>query len=340
MSEGIFDVYGFDAKDGNLLSQRIPMDIAETVNKGVLRQGGQAAGGRVRFFTNSMTIAYRVEFAEANRSTCLSACATYGFDLYTSDETGKETFIHAFRPTENELSHCTFVSVCDRSKSWDKEKASKGMFYTMNMPCFAEISKLYIGLDKDCILRAGKQYINSKPAVFYGSSITHGAAACRPGNTYEALISQKYNLNYVNLGFAGHVLGEQTMAQYIAGREMSMFICDYDHNASTDRLRQTHYPFYEIIREKHPDIPYIMISKPDFRSDPKANGVRRSVIKTSYEKAKENGDKKVYFIDGETLFEGDFCMSCTIDGVHPNDLGFYRMAQVIGKVVAEAMGLE
>ena len=63
-------------------------------------------------------------------------------------------------------------------------------------------------------------------------------------------------------------------------------------------------------------------------------------MKVEIDKAKENGDKKVYFIDGETLFEGDFCMSCTIDGVHPNDLGFYRMAQVIGKVVAEAMGLE
>ena len=47
----------------------------------------------------------------------------------------------------------------------------------------------------------GKQYIYDKPIIFYGSSITHGAAPSRPGNTYETLISQKYNLNYANLGF-------------------------------------------------------------------------------------------------------------------------------------------
>lgn len=69
----------------------------------------------------------------------------------------------------------------------------------------------------------------------------------------------------------------------------------------------------------------------------KANAKRRDVIRTSYEKARENGDENVYFIDGETFFEGDYCMSCTVDGTHPNDLGFYRMAEKIGKVLEEVM---
>ena len=88
------------------------------------------------------------------------------------------------------------------------------------------------------------------PVVFYGSSITHGAAAGRPGNTYENFISQKYNLDYVNLGFAGQAKGEVNMAEYIAGLRMCAFVCDYDHNApDADYLEKTHYRFYEIIRE-------------------------------------------------------------------------------------------
>ena len=59
----------------------------------------------------------------------------------------------------------------------------------------------------------------------------------------------------------------------------------------------------------------------------------------SYEKAKSLGDENVYFIDGQTLFDGEFYDSCTSDGCHPNDIGFIRMADKIGAVVAKAMNL-
>lgn len=82
-----------------------------------------------------------------------------------------------------------------------------------------------------------------------------------------------------------------------------------------------------------------MVTRPDFRNNTKDGEKRRNVIRSSYEKAREQGDKNVYFIDGETFFEGDYCMSCTVDGTHPNDLGFYRMAEKIGCVLAGVMEL-
>lgn len=198
------------------------------------------------------------------------------------------------------------------------------------------MTKLYIGIKAGSKLTGGKKYVNTKPVIFYGSSITHGAAASRPGNIYETFISQKYNLNFVNLGFSGKAKGEVEMAEYIAGREMEAFVCDYDHNAKrVDHLRDTHYRFYEIIRQKHPDIPYIMISSPNTRRKCDKNvsddwEERRAVIIESYEKARNAGDENVYFIDGHTLLEGEHVMSCTVDEGHPNDLGFYRMAKIIG----------
>ena len=59
-----------------------------------------------------------------------------------------------------------------------------------------------------------------KPVIFYGSSITHGAAASTPGYTYENLIAQKYNMTYVNLGFAGNAKAEDAMCDYIAKRPL------------------------------------------------------------------------------------------------------------------------
>ena len=212
--------------------------------------------------------------------------------------------------------------------------------YTLNTPHYSEVKSLSIGIAKGSRLGKGKQYGNRKPVVFYGSSITHGAAAGRPGNTYLNFISQKYNLDYVNLGFAGKALGETTMAEYIAGLEMCAFVCDYDHNANTvERLLRSHYRLYEIVRKVHPDIPYIIVTRPDFYPKVEENAKLRAVIKDTYDRAVAAGDKNVYFIDGERLFDGEFYESCTSDGIHPNDLGFYRMAEKIGPVLATALRL-
>ncbi len=37
-----------------------------------------------------------------------------------------------------------------------------------------------------------------------------------------------------------------------------------------------------------------------------------------------SGDRLVDFIDGASLFNGPYSDLCTVDGVHPNDAGFFR----------------
>ena len=118
---------------------------------------------------------------------------------------------------------------------------------------------------------------------------------------------------------------------------MSVFVSDYDHNApNVEHLENTHYKLYETIRSKNPDLPYIMLSKPDINvlnyapSDKIDDGtLRRSVILKTYQKALENGDKNVYFIDGASIFDSDFYDACTVDGCHPNDLGFYFFSKAL-----------
>ncbi len=330
-----FDIRGLIYEENQVLTRRMPTEVAKQVSEGVLGQSGYGAGGRVLFASNSDIVALKVEYAEGSVPTVCNHCLSYGFDLYRFDETNKkDVFVGAFRPA-NGFEY--------RTAEFKVKTLNNGetTCYTLNMPHFAEVKSLFIGFRKGSLLTKGKNYRNDKPVVFYGSSITHGAAAGRPGNTYENFISQKYNLDYVNLGFAGRAKGERVMAEYISTLEMCAFVCDYDHNAPTaEHLRATHYPFYKIIREKHPNIPYIMISMPDFFNNPTYNAKRREAIIESYNKAKDNGDKNVYFIDGETLFEGEFYESCTNDGVHPNDIGFYRMATKIGDVIASVLNLK
>ncbi|MBR2634793.1 MAG: hypothetical protein IKD31_04360 [Clostridia bacterium] len=315
-----------------LLGRRLPKEIAESVNKGVFNYSAYCAGGRLRFSTDSSFLALEAQYGPGAVPTVNNHCVSYGLDLYRCDGETEE-FQAAVRPVDG---------FDYKTGSYKMTTNSQGKLtpYTLNLPVFSSLSDLQIGIEKGCTITVGKPYRNEKPVVFYGSSITHGAAAGRPGNTYESFISQTYNLDYVNLGFSGNAKGEQTMARYIADLPMSVFVCDYDYNAPTlEHLKNTHYAFYETIRQKQPDVPYIMISRPNFFCAPEPNSKRRQVILESFEKAKALGDKRVYFIDGETLFEGEFARSCTSDGTHPNDLGFFRMAQKIGPVVEKAYEL-
>ena len=177
------------------------------------------------------------------------------------------------------------------------------------------------------------------PAVYYGSSITEGGCCCNVTNVYNAILCRWLDLDYYNLGFSGHARGELEMADYINTIDMRLFVYDYDHNApDAAHLRRTHAPFFWRIREAHPDLPILMMSRPGFDAYGDA-AERRAVIEETYRQAIAAGDRHVRCIDGETFFGKTDRELCTIDTTHPNDLGFYRMATVIRPVIEELLGI-
>ena len=126
---------------------------------------------------------------------------------------------------------------------------------------------------------------------------------------------------------------------------MSVFVCDYDHNApDVAYLAETHYPLYEAIREKNPDVPFIMITRPNGAMH-RAKGyrdvlARRDVIMASYLKARGTGDENVHFIDGMSFFATAHQHDHLLDGTHPNDAGFMKMADGIGSLIRQILEKE
>ena len=176
------------------------------------------------------------------------------------------------------------------------------------------------------------------PVVVYGSSIVHGTAATRPGLIYTNMLSRRLGADVINLGFSGNAKAEIPMMEYVSGLCMSVFVYDYDHNAPTvEYLRDTHRRGYEIVRAAQPDLPVILISRPNVATNPHQAIERKDVIIDTFRFARENGDKNVYYIDGETFFLGKWEDECTMDGVHPNDLGFTLMADGIEAVIRRAL---
>lgn len=305
---------------------RVPSALAPKISDGVWGLSRNTAGIRLRFKTNSPYIAIHCERNNETAFSHMTACGSSGFDLFSvSPATRSQSYVH------------TFVPPVDNAKGYDAiyESGHGNMTeYILNFPLYNEVVRLLIGVSSEADFEEPQEYSNALPVVFYGSSITQGGCASRPGNCYQNFLSRMLDMDYINLGFSGSGRAEDLMVEYMAGLDMCAFVSDYDHNAPTaEHLENTHYKMYQKIREKHPDIPYIIVSKPDYAWDIK----RRCVIMKSYIRAINSGDRNVYFVDGASLLAGDEWDACTVDGCHPNDLGFYRFAKMLYPTLKTAL---
>jgi len=326
-----FSLHGFYNPDTEPFYRRLPADVAANTSAAVDKLSRESAGGRVRFSTNSPYVAIRAKFLVVGRASHLTLISSSGFDMYIDGEFGSR-YVKEFR-----MPH----GMVDSYEQIINLKTEVMRSLTINFPVHSVVESLEIGLAPHAVLKEAVPYRNIKPVIIYGSSIVHGTAASRPGTIYPAIMSRDLNLDFINMGFSGNAKGEPVLAEYLATLPMSVFICDYDHNAPTwEHLEATHHRFYEIIREKNPDVPYIMITRPNYwttESSWRDTLDRRDVIMRSYLKARENGDKNVYFIDGMSFLTAPHQYEMTVDNVHPGDAGFIRMADGIGTVVRHVL---
>ena len=326
-----FMIHGFFEPLTEPYYHRLPREVAAQTSENVAKLEQESVGGRVRFSTDSPYIAIRAKFRVVGRSPHITLLSSAGFDLYVDGEFGSR-YIKEFRMP---------YDMVDYYENVIQMEASVMRSYTINFPTHSVVESLEIGLKPDANIGAPRSYRSYDPIVIYGSSIVHGTAASRPGLAYPAVISRELNMDYRNIGFSGNAKGEEAMARWLASLPMSVFVCDYDHNApNPQHLEATHHRFYEIIREKNPDVPYIMVTRPNYWTLPNLNEFilsRRDVIMRSYLKAREKGDMNVYFIDGMSFNVAPHQYDMTFDPVHPNDTGFVRMADGIGTVVRHVL---
>ena len=338
-----FTVYGLLPCGEKEVFRRMPEEVAKNTNEGVLQLHTNTSGGRVRFSTDSEKIAIRAFMPGRCLMPHMPFLGSSGFDLYEAEESeGNE----GSEETSVKWSYRgSFIPPTKRKESYEaiiRLGSKRKRDLMIHFPLYDNVADLWIGLEEDALLQEGGKYRPIKPVLYYGSSITQGGCASRPGNAYPAVISRNLNCDFVDLGFSGSGRGDISCAEYIAEQPMSVFVMDYDYNAPTpEHLEATHEPFFKAVREKNPDLPIILVS----RTDPPRTALvaentkkRLEIIKRTYENALCKGDENVYLVDGGSIFKsceilGIAADSCTVDGVHPNDLGFACMAKVLGETV-------
>lgn len=314
-----FRVYGVKMIDGRY--RRMLEEAAKSVSESICGGYCSTAGGCVRFRTNSARISIIARIG-AGKMPHFAFTGSVGFDLYVGN-----FFTAAFVPP---------YDIQDSYESNVELGSREWRDITINFPLYSWVYELHIGLEEDAQAEPPKPYAIEKPVVYYGSSITQGGCASRPGMSYQAIISRRLDVAHVNLGFSGSAKGEPAMAEYISRLDMSAFVFDYDHNApDVAHLKATHEPMFRIIRNAQPELPIIFLCAPIYCPNQYWRE-RAEVIRTTYQNAVDAGDQNVYFIDGPTLMalakrDG------TVDHGHPNDLGFASMALAVGDMLEKIL---
>ncbi|MDF2938698.1 MAG: hypothetical protein K0Q90_4071 [Paenibacillaceae bacterium] len=284
--------------------------------------GKRCSGARVRFRTDASEVVIRFSLKTEKVDRAMGLPAAAGVDAYTG--TGVESRYAGYvAPSEYGYKDAVIEGMI--------KKKSVMETVTLNLPRNEQLSFLEIAVEDHAVVEEAEPYAITSPIVFYGSSITEGGCAPRPGTAYTSIVSRWLDADYFNYGFSGSAKGEPVFAEFIAAHPaISAFVYDYDHNAPTpEHLEETHRAFFEIIRKAHPSLPVLMLSRPDFDWNPKESDRRRGIIMDTYLKALRSGDSNVYFIDGQSFFGPYGREECTIDGCHPTSLGFMRMAERI-----------
>lgn len=316
--------------------RRFPVKPPFPLSEAVEELAWCTAGGQVKFRTDSGKISVKVTLRDAGAMDHMAQTGMSGFDLYVG-EPGHETFFSVTRFANNATEYSAELFNSD---------VSKLRHFTINFPLYKGVNEVLIGLHADAKVLAPQAYRLKNPVVVYGTSITQGGCASRPGSCYTNILSRRLNLPFINLGFSGSGRGEPDAARNMALiKNPALLVLDYEANCeSYENFAKTLPVFVAILRAAHKKTPILLISKTRYGQealDHEASGPFsaktyrekcRTFQQNLVKELKKAGDPNIYFLDGSKLLGKDY-WECTVDHCHPTDLGFFRMADGIEPVI-------
>lgn len=249
---------GFEYFDTDKIYRRLPLskkELFEKVNKNLNILSEDTAGGQVAFRTDSTKIIVRAKNIIGHNMVNMTASGQCGFDCYLGQNNEPLKFygITKFDIDKKDY-ECEIVSNLAPHKMRE---------VVINFPLYDGIVEVEIGVEESSTVLPPKPYSAPGKLIFYGTSITQGGCATRPGMAYTNILSRWLNREVINLGFSANGLGEYEMAELIADiKDASLVVLDYEANSGTNgRLEASLACFIDIIREKHPMIPILVVSR-------------------------------------------------------------------------------
>lgn len=301
-------------------------------DKVIMRYAEHSTGLAVLFRTDSRNISARwVTSASAVRAN-MTTVSQKGLDLYIR-QGEKWVFAGVGTPSVKDGHLDAHESLIVRNMA---EGMKECLLY---LPMFDRVDSLSIGIDRDARIESMDNPFRFK-IIFKGSSITHGISASRSGMTYPARFGRDNGYYVCNLGFSGKSKLQKYFASILADAQADAFVFDAFSNPSAAEIRERFDGFVDVIREAHPQTPLIFLQteRRETRNFNEKVEKRESDKQAAAEEVVRRRmltDKNIYFIDSEEFLGYDHIG--TVDGTHPNDVGFSRMLECIEPAILEIL---
>jgi hypothetical protein len=99
----------------------------------------------------------------------------------------------------------------------------------------------------------------SKPVCIYGTSITQGGCASRPGMAYTAILDRRLDRPVINLGFSGNGPVELEVGRFLAELDPALCVLDCLPNMEAPQVNERAVPFVKLLRQSRPDTPIVLV---------------------------------------------------------------------------------
>ncbi|OGB68203.1 MAG: hypothetical protein A2Y94_01660 [Caldithrix sp. RBG_13_44_9] len=287
---------------------RLPLKAKEVVNEDVWELGHCSAGLQVCFASDAETLQVRWTLTDRNLAMPhMPATGVSGIDLYARDKTGKLRFCANGVPTD------TSTTV-----SFTLPESNE---YVLYLPLYNGVKRLEIGIPKATKLSRLDRPSVSRAMVVYGTSITQGACASRPGMAATSIVGRELDVPVINLGFSGSGKMEKELAELLSELDPAIYVLDCLWNMSPEWVSERVEPFINTLGEARPTTPILLVEDSNFKNIPSEKG---DILREIYTKLKAQGDENLYLLSNTGMLGED--ADGTVDGCHPNDLGMARQA--------------
>lgn len=297
---------------------RLPDAAQAIVRPDVWTLSRHSAGLHYEFSTDSPDVGVQWGVLQENIAMDhMAATGVSGLDIYRWDGSSWRMAGIA-RPTQQQ--NRTFF--CRRGPSPEVER------FRVHLPLYNGVTELRVGLRPGSTCEVHPPV--KKPLCVYGTSIIQGGCASRPGMAPTAILGRLLDCPVINLGFSGNGRAEPHMADILAEIKPAAFVVDCLPNIHTDFAEAHLSEFIPRLLRASGDVPVVFVgflNAPGCSWTPAFAERVTSVERTQKEilaRHKAEFPGRIYEIPGEALLGSDD--EGTVDGIHPTDLGFHRMA--------------
>jgi len=312
---------------------RFPAKAEGKVTQAVWNLSRHSAGMMVRFKTDATTIRAKWKLLSARLGMPhMPPSGVSGLDLYARDAKGQWRWAAATKPNKQDM-HATLLS-----------GIAPGMReYALYLPLYNGTESLEIGVPKGAKFESLAPR-KEKPLVFYGTSITHGACASRPGLAHPAILGRRLEIPVINIGFSGNGRMHKEVGDLMVEVDAACYVIDCLPNLQPAAVTARCVPLVKQLRKARPNTPIVLVEDRRFANSwilpakSKFHDDNQAALQKAYKQLQAAGMKKLHYLQGDHLLGDD--TEGTTDGSHPNDIGFLRQADAFEPVLRQALGLK